>query len=345
MQYRKLGSTGLRVSELCLGTMQFGWTADEALSLRILDAAFQAGVNFIDTADIYSIWVEGNPGGVAETVIGKWLKKSGIPRHQVVIATKVRGRMGSGPNDEGLSRAHILDAVEASLRRLGTDYIDLYQTHWFDENTTIDETLRALDDLVRQGKVLYVGISDSPDWIVAEANARAELMGWSRFVAMQIPYSLLDRAVERAVLPMAKHWEMTVLPWGLLESGVLTGKFLQQVEGPSRVDPQKLNLSEKAMQVVLAVKQVAEESGRPMSQVAINWVRQQRQAHIIPLLGARKLEQLQDNLAALEWQLDEAQLQRLDEASAIELGFPHGLLDGNPYLFGATYEKIDAARR
>src|SRR4030066_3939 len=157
MEYRSLGRTGLKVSELCLGTMQFGWTADEATALKVLSSAFDAGINFIDTADVYSRWAEGNPGGVAEQIIGRWIKNTGIARDKLVIATKGRGRMGDGPNDEGLSRQHILNAVEASMRRLDTDYIDLYQTHSFDEHTPIEETLSVMDDLIRQGKVRYIG--------------------------------------------------------------------------------------------------------------------------------------------------------------------------------------------
>ncbi len=169
MKYRNLGRTGLKVSELCLGTMQFGWTAEEGLSYKILDASFEAGINFIDTADIYSNWVPGNPGGVAEEIIGRWMKKSSIPRDQIVIATKVRGRTGKWPNDEGLSRAHIFSAVDGSLRRLDTDYLDLYQSHWFDENTPIDETLQAYDDLVLKGKVRYIGASNYPAWRLTAA--------------------------------------------------------------------------------------------------------------------------------------------------------------------------------
>src|SRR4030042_1163410 len=169
MEYRSLGQTGLKVSEICLGTMQLGWTADEALSHQILSASFEAGINFIDTADVYSRWVDGNPGGVSETIIGNWIKAANIPRDQLVIATKVRGKMGAGPNDEGLSRKHILSAVEASLRRLGVDYIDLYQTHSYDASTPIEETLATLNDLVRLGKVRYIGCSNYPAWGLTEA--------------------------------------------------------------------------------------------------------------------------------------------------------------------------------
>ncbi len=187
MEYRNLGRTGLKVSELCMGTMQFGWTCDEEHAYEILTAAFEAGLNFFDTADIYSIWAEGNPGGVAETIIGKWLKKTGIPREQVVIATKVRGRMGQGPNDEGLSRLHILQAAEASLRRLDTDYIDLYQTHFYDETTPIEETLSAMDYLVRQGKVRYIGCSNYPAWRLMQALWASDRLNLARFELAAAP--------------------------------------------------------------------------------------------------------------------------------------------------------------
>ena len=187
MEYRNLGNTGLKVSELCLGTMQFGWTADEGLAFEILNAAFDAGINFIDTADIYSRWVDGNPGGVAETMIGRWLKKHDIPRYQVIIATKVRGPMGKGPNDEGLSRHHIMQAVEASLRRLDIDYIDLYQAHWYDERTPIEETLRALDDLIHQGKVRYIGASNYPAWRLLQALWASDKNNYASYVSLQ-PY-------------------------------------------------------------------------------------------------------------------------------------------------------------
>ncbi len=169
MQYRSLGKTGLKVSSLCLGTMQFGWSADEPLSHRILSAAYDAGINFIDTADIYSRWVTGNPGGVSEQIIGRWIKSSGISRDKLVIATKVRGKMGDGPNDEGLHRTHIMQAVDESLHRLQTDYIDLYQTHWPDTETPIEETVRAFDDLVRQGKVRHIGASNYKAWELMHA--------------------------------------------------------------------------------------------------------------------------------------------------------------------------------
>ena len=179
-KFVNLGRTGLKVSPLCLGTMQFGWTADEPTAYQILSKAFSAGINFIDTADIYSRWAPGNPGGVAESIIGNWIKKQQIPRDRLVIATKVRGRMGEGPNDEGLSRTHIMNAIEASLKRLGTDYIDLYQAHSYDGQTPIEETLQAMDDLVHQGKVRYTGCSNYPAWRLTEAIWTSRMFSLSR---------------------------------------------------------------------------------------------------------------------------------------------------------------------
>ena len=235
----------------------------------------------------------------------------------------------------------MMKSLERSLKRLGTDHIDLYYLHMWDYMTPVEEVARGLDDLVRQGRVHYVAFSDTPAWIVAEANTRAELMGWSRFVGMQVPYSLLRRDVERAILPMARHWELAVLPWGLLQGGILTGKFTGAVREATRLDPEKLDLSERALGVVQEVEKVAREAGR-----SINWVRQQgHRAQMIPILGARSKKQLRDNLSALEWELSPEQLKRLDEASAIEMGFPHDFLEGNHYIFGATFDQIDVYRK
>jgi len=240
----------------------------------------------------------------------------------------------------------MMKSIERSLRGLRTTYLDILYVHMWDYMTPVDEVMRGLDDLVKSGKVLYVAVSDTPDWIVAEANTLATFRGWSRFVGLQIPYSLLDRAVERTLLPMARHWDMAVMPWGLLESGVLTGKFFSKTGVPTRIDPQKLELSEKAQSVVKEVQKVAGETGRSMSQVAINWVRQQQnKSQIIPILGARNKTQLQDNLGVLEWTLNDDQLKRLDEVSKIDMGFPHGFLEGNEYIFGSTYDKIDNHHR
>lgn len=341
MRYKLLGRSGLRVSELCLGTMTFGetwgWGASKAECKKMFDLFAESGGNFIDTSVNYT-------DGESETILGDLLKAD---RDHFVVATKYTLTQpdNTDPNAGGNSRKNMMKSVERSLKRLQTDHIDLYYLHMWDYMTPVEEVLHGMDDLVQQGKVLYVAFSDTPDWIVAESNARAELMGCSRFVAMQIPYSLLDRAVERAILPMAKHWDMAVLPWGLLEAGILTGKFLKQVSEPTRINPEKLNLSEKAQTVVNEVRKIADRVNRPMSQVAINWVRQQQdKAQIIPILGARNLEQLKDNLEVLDWGLNEEQRERLDEVSAIDLGFPHGFLEGNPYIFGATFKHIDNHR-
>jgi aryl-alcohol dehydrogenase-like predicted oxidoreductase len=205
--------------------------------------------------------------------------------------------------------------------------------------------MRAMDDLVQQGKVLYVAASDTPAWIISQANVRAELMGWSRFLGIQAPYSLLQRDLERAIMPMARQQDMAVLPWGILSGGVLTGKFLEKVDEPTRINPDSLDLSEQALETVKAVVEIGKEVERPASQVAINWVRQQQhKALVIPIIGARKLAQLADNLACLEWELSAEHLARLDEVSAIELGFPQSFIVGNPYVYGDTYDLIDNHR-
>jgi aryl-alcohol dehydrogenase-like predicted oxidoreductase len=342
MRYKLLGKSGLRVSELCLGTMTFGetwgWGASRDESRKQFDLFLDRGGNFIDTSVNYT-------DGASETLLGEFIQEK---RASLVIATKYSlTKPDSGdPNSGGNSRKNMRQSVERSLKRLQTDFIDLLYLHMWDYMTPVEEVLRGLDDLVRAGKVLYIAISDSPAWVVAEANTRAELLGWSRFVAYQVPYSLLDRAVERDVLPTARHWDMAVLPWGILEAGILSGKFLKPVQGGTRIDPQKLDLPEKAQAIVAEVQKIAAETGRSMAQVAVNWVRQQQgKAQMIPILGARTALQLEDNLGVLEWSLSEEQLQRLDAASQIELGFPHSMLPGNRYLFGATFDKIDNHRR
>jgi len=341
MRYQLLGRSGLRVSELCLGTMTFGetwgWGASKAECQRQFDRFAEAGGNFIDTSVNYT-------DGESETILGDLLKAD---RDYFVVATKytLTKPDSTDPNAGGNSRKNMMKSVERSLKHLQTDHIDLYYLHMWDYLTPVEEVARGLDDLVRAGKVLYVAFSDTPAYIVAEANTRAELMGGSRFVGLQIPYSLLDRAVERDLLPMARHWDMTVLPWGVLEGGVLTGKFLNKVEDATRLNPDEVKLSEKSHSVVLEVQKIAGETGRSMAQVAINWVRQQPTARMIPILGARTAEQLADNLAAAEWKLSDEQWTRLDALAKIDLGFPHGFLDNNRYVFGATRDKIDSTSR
>jgi aryl-alcohol dehydrogenase-like predicted oxidoreductase len=317
MDYRNLGRTGLQVSGLCLGTMQFGWTANEALSFQILDAAFDAGVNFMDTADIYSNWVEGNPGGVAETIIGKWIKRSAIPRQQLVIATKVRGRMGKGPNDEGLSRTHILNAIEGSLRRLNTDYIDLYQTHWYDENTPIEETLATLDDLVHQGKVRYIGCSNYPAWRLTEALWISRLNHLARYDSLQPHYNLVHRAeFERELADVCQAYGLGVIPYSPLAGGLLTGKYRPDTtpESVRRRSVQRYFNDTNWTLLEMLEKIGREKGGASISQIALAWLLA-NPLITSPIIGPRSLEQLQDNLGAVHLHLSADEKKMLDEAS------------------------------
>jgi aryl-alcohol dehydrogenase-like predicted oxidoreductase len=338
MRYKLLGRSGLRVSELCLGTMTFGdawgWGAPKEESRTLFDRFAERGGNFIDTSVNYT-------NGEAEILLGEFLRGR---RDQFVVATKytLTRPDSTDPNSGGNSRKNMMQSVEQSLKRMQTDYIDLYYLHMWDYMTPIEEVMRGLDDLVRQGKVNYVAISDSPAYIVSAANMLAELRGWSRFIGMQIPYSLLDRAVERDILPMSRFWDMAVMAFGVLEAGILTGKFSKPTTESTRLKAEDVKLSERSAAVVGEVQAISEETGRPMSQVAINWVRQQQhKAQIIPIIGARSETQLHDNLAVLEWELTPDQLDRLERVSAIDLGFPHGFLDRNHWIFGATFDRID----
>jgi aryl-alcohol dehydrogenase-like predicted oxidoreductase len=318
MKYRLMGNSGLRVSELALGAMTFGtkdWGADKDESRRVYEGFREAGGNFIDTANIYS-------GGTSETFLGEFL---GADRERTVLATKYTGATRARDvNAAGNNRKNMMDSVHASLKRLRTDYIDLYWVHARDFMTPIEEVMRGLDDLVRQGKVLYVGVSDTPAWEVSRANTLAELRGWSAFVGLQIRYSLLDRAVERELLPMAKAMDLTVTPWDVLGSGVLAGKYNNN---PAEAGRAKLrgSVSERSLGIAGEVIKVARELGKSPAQVALNWVRQ-GQGVIVPLVGARTRAQLDDNLGCLEFALTPEVKQRLDDASKIELGFPHEFL-------------------
>ena len=319
MEYKSLGRTGLKVSELCLGTMQFGWTADEPLSLKILSAAFEAGINFIDTADVYSRWAEGNQGGVAETIIGKWIKQSNIPREQLVLATKVRGKMGPGPNDEGLSRAHIMRAVDASLHRLGVDYIDLYQTHSYDDNTPIEETLSALYDLVHQGKVRYLGCSNYPAWRLTEAIWSSRLHFTARFDSLQPHYNLVHRAeYERELAEVCRTYGLGVIPYSPLAAGFLTNKYRRgQVEPESaRIGGVKRRyFNEISWMIHEAVENLASQKGKSVSQVALAWLLS-NPLITSPIIGPRNLEQLADNLGVVGFRLTAEEKKGLDDASA-----------------------------
>ena len=321
MDYRNLGNTGLKVSQLCLGTMQFGWTADEPLAFEMLNAAYAAGVNFIDTADIYSRWVDGNPGGVAETIIGKWLKKFNIPRDRVIIATKVRGPMGEGPNDEGLSRYHIMQAVEASLRRLDVEYIDLYQTHWSDEQTPIEETMRALDDLIRQGKVRYIGASNYPAWRLMQSLWASDKHKLASYVTLQPHYNLAHRKeFERELAAVCEAYGIGVIPYSPLAGGFLTGKYQQGGSLPAsvRADSAKRRyFNERSWAILDTAQKIAADYGVSVSRVALAWLLAN---HLIasPIIGPRNMTQLEDNLGGAGLRLSEAEKAQLDEVSMWE---------------------------
>jgi aryl-alcohol dehydrogenase-like predicted oxidoreductase len=324
MRYRLLGNSGLRVSEAALGTMTFGeewgWGSAKGEARKIYDAFRQAGGNFIDTANFYT-------NGTSESFLGEFMKDH---RQSVVIATKYSNAApGTDPNAAGNHRKSMVQAAEASLKRLQIEYIDLYWVHIWDQITPLEEVMRGLDDLVRQGKVLYVGISDAPAWWIAQANTLAQLRGWSPFVGLQIEYSLVERTVERELVPMAKALNLGLTAWSPLARGILTGKYHghgSSEQGRMNRDTMKDFMPEQQRtdRVVAAVKDVADQTGRSMAQIALAWLRY-RPVPVIPIIGARKLSQLQDNLASLDLSLSREQVQALDEASQIDLGFPYHL--------------------
>ena len=342
MNYRLLGNSGLRVSEAALGTMTFGeewgWGTGKDEAKKVYDAFRDAGGNFIDTANQYT-------NGTSESFLGEFMLGH---RESVVLATKYTLAVpGTDPNAGGNQRKNMVQAVEASLKRLRTSYIDLYWVHIWDQITPVDEVMRGLDDLVRAGKVIYTGISDAPAWWVAQANTLAQLRGWSPFIGLQIEYSLIERSVERELIPMAKALNVGVTAWSPLAGGVLTGKYHghgESEQGRMSSDMMKGFMPEeqRADRVVAAVKKVAEETGRNMAQVALAWLRY-RPVPVIPIIGARRLEQLRDNLASLELTLTPEQVRTLDEASQIDLGFPYSMyakeLPRN-FMYGGMGDRI-----
>ncbi|MBX3102009.1 MAG: aldo/keto reductase [Bacteroidetes bacterium] len=318
MRYTTLGNSGLRVSELCLGTMTFGtewgWGADAAVSARLFEQYLAAGGNFIDTANYYT---QGSSERILSALIAPY-------REELVVATKFSLNMDrKGLNTGGNHRKNIRQALEASLKRLQTDYIDLYWLHAWDFTTGIEEVMRTLDDLVSSGKVLYIGISDTPAWIVSQANMMAQLRGWTPFQAIQIEYSLIQRTVERELLPMAESLGLSVLAWSPLGSGVLTGKYNQEAVAADagRLKPDSRRLAARNLELAAEVRRLAADLGCSSAQLALRWV-MQRGPHVIPILGARKPEQLADNLAVTQLTLSPQVLERLQEASAVDMGFP-----------------------
>jgi aryl-alcohol dehydrogenase-like predicted oxidoreductase len=296
--------------------MQFGWTTDEASAFEVMDAFVEAGGNFIDTADIYSSWAENNPGGVSEEIIGRWMKARGN-RQEIVLATKVRGRMWEGPNGEGLCRAHIMRAAEDSLRRLDTDFIDLYQTHWYDADTAIDETLKALDDLVIQGKVRYIGASNYPAWRLMESLWSADTKGTAGYVSLQPHYNIARRdEFERELMEVCEQYGVGVIPYSPLAGGFLTGKYEKDnvPESARAAGAKRKYFNTKGWRVLDAVREVAVEVDVPPAAVALGWLLAQPTI-TAPIIGANSVEQLMDSLAVADLSLSETQLERLNEAS------------------------------
>jgi aryl-alcohol dehydrogenase-like predicted oxidoreductase len=339
MKYRLLGNSGLRVSETALGAMTFGedwgWGAAKDEARKVYDAFREAGGNFIDTANLYT-------NGASESFLGEFMEGH---RQSIVLATKYTNAMpGTDPNAAGNQRKNMVQSVEASLKRLRTEYIDLYWVHAWDQITPVEEVMRGLDDLVRAGKVLYVGISDAPAWYIAQANTLAQLRGWSPFIAMQIEYSLIERTVERELIPVAKALNVGVTAWSPLSGGVLTGKYQRGESGRMSSEMLKEFMPEQQRtdRVVAAVKKVADEIDRSMAQVALAWLRT-RSVPVIPIIGARKLSQLQDNLASFDLTLSADQVKTLDDASQIELGFPQSVFlreFPRSILYGGLREQI-----
>ncbi len=319
-----LGRSGLRVSPLCLGTMTFGldwgWGSSVEDSVAILRAYIERGGNFIDTANIYT-------KGHSEVIIGDFLSKNDEQRDRLVIATKFMGSMYPGdPNGGGAGRKSIIGACEQSLRRLQTDYIDLYWMHFWDRHTPIEETMRALDDLVRAGKVRYLGFSDTPAWVCSRAQTIAELRGWTPLVALQVEYSLLERTVEGDLLPMAVELGLGVTPWSPLKGGVLSGKYTRSHQPPpDRGEWVAAHLKERAFALIEAITAVANQTSATPAQVALNWV-QTRAGVASTIIGARTMAQLEDNLGALDVHMLPEHLATLDQLSKPSLAFPHEFL-------------------
>ena len=340
MNYQLFGHSGLRVSELALGTMGFGtewkWGADKEVSKKIFDLYAQADGNFIDTANRYT-------EGTSEKFIGEFIAQD---RDHFVVATKYSLRDRPGDlNFSGNHRKNLMRSVRDSLKRLQTDFVDVLWLHAWDGWTHADEIMRGLDDLVSRGLVHYIGVSDTPAWVVSQANTLAELRGWNRFAGLQIEYSLLQRTVEAELFPMAKALNLTVTPWAPLAGGALTGKYLKGTRG--RLPETSARLSERAVEITKKVIEIAERLGVSESQVAINWTRQNKGQSIIPIVGATKVSQLEDTLGCISWELPPDAMRELNELSKIDLPFPQkffvepGVLD---VLYGGLKDKVKGAR-
>lgn len=326
MKYNELGKTGVLVSELCLGTMTFGgkgmWQSIGQLPQdevnQIVRTSLDSGINFIDTANAYS-------EGLSETLLGESLKKLGISHQEVVIATKVRLRMGAGANQIGLSRLHIMDSVDDSLKRLQLSHIDLLYIHGVDPITPLEETMRGLEDVVRSGKVRYIGISNHPAWMVMKANSYADKMGWTKFVASQNYYSIASRDIEREIIPMAVSEDIGIMPWSPLAGGFLSGKYTRDnaVAGNSRRDAfdfPPIN-KDKAYDIIDVMADIAKQYNVSVATVALNWVMKQPGV-TSTIIGAKTLDQLKDNVKAVSLKLTPLEMKHLDEASALASEYP-----------------------
>jgi aryl-alcohol dehydrogenase-like predicted oxidoreductase len=331
MRYKTLGGTGLLVSEICLGTMTFGgggfWTAigalDQSVADRIVARALDAGVNFIDTADVYS-------AGLSEEITGRAMLNSGRKRSDIVLATKVYSQAGPGPNDRGASRGHIMDGVKASLKRLGTDYIDLYQIHGLDQVTPVEETVRALDDLVRQGLVRYVGVSNWPAWRIMKALGVAERHGWARLATLQAYYTIAGRDLEREIAPLLEAEKLGLMVWSPLAGGLLSGKYDREGKGPQgsrRVsfDFPPVN-KDRAFDCIDVMREIADARGVSVARIALAWILHQRFVMSV-IIGATSPEQLDDNLAATDVTLTPDELARLDKVSALPAEYPGWMIE------------------
>jgi aryl-alcohol dehydrogenase-like predicted oxidoreductase len=331
MRYKQLGGTGLLVSEVCLGTMTFGgrgfWTSigklDQSIADKILVRSMEAGVNFIDTADVYS-------EGLSEEITGRAIINSGRKRSDVILATKVFGQTGSGPNDRGASRGHIMDGVKASLKRLGTDYIDLYQIHGLDMVTPIEETVQALDDLVKQGHVRYVGVSNWSAWTVMKALGVAEKNGWSRLSTLQAYYTIAGRDLEREIAPMLISEKVGLMVWSPLAGGLLSGKFNRDQAGPEGSRRASFDFppvdKNRAFDCVDVMRGIADARRVSVARIALAWVLQ-RPFVMSVIIGAKTVEQLDDNLAATEITFDAEEVQKLDQVSALPPEYPGWMIE------------------
>ncbi|MFN5883840.1 MAG: aldo/keto reductase, partial [Bacteroidota bacterium] len=326
----------LKVSELCLGTMGFGkewnWGADKETSFAVMESFTNAGGNFIDTANRYT-------DGTSEKYIGEFMQAN---RDHFVVATKYSLHDNlTNVNASGNNRKNMMRSVELSLKRLNTDFIDLLYLHIWDNLTPIDEVMRGLDDLVRQGKVNYIGISDTPAWIISKGQTLAELMGWSKFIALQVEYSLLQRTPERDLIPMAKHFGMTVTPWAPLAGGALTGKYLRGDKG--RLPDNSKRLNERAVSITQTVIDIANQLGVAAAHVALKWTMMQEFASI-PIVGATKVTQMEENMKCLDVNLTKEHIEKLNDVSKLELGFPGDFLNEEGVrmvTFGGFYDKIE----